>query len=191
MVGFTDVGGLGAFGVDAVSRPLPGGGEAAFETRSTRIGRMVGERWLLKEKEFKRIYSKVPRLTVEVIVRDEHGAIYLTQRSAGPCKGLWHLPGGTVQYGESLLHAVQRVALRELSIDVQHANNCGYIEYPSHYEKGLDCPVGLVFEATGYSGDPMVNTEASSGAWFTKLPDDAHPDQDKFLVNNGYLAVKS
>jgi 8-oxo-dGTP diphosphatase len=152
---------------------------------------MAEEQWPLKKEEFDEIYSKVPRLTVEVIVRDEHGAVYLTQRATGPCKGLWHLPGGTVQFGETLFHAVQRVALRELSIDVQRASNCGYIEYPSHYLKRRDCPVGLVFEVAAYSGNPMVNEEASGGAWFTKLPEHAHPDQDEFLVNNGYLAAKS
>lgn len=152
---------------------------------------MVEEQRPLSKEEFDKIYSKVPRLTVEVIVRDEHGAVYLTQRAAGPCKGLWHLPGGTVQFREALFHAVQRVARRELSIDVKHARNSGYIEYPSHYLKSRDYPVGIVFEVTDYSGDPMVNAEASGGAWFTKLPEGAHPDQDEFLVNNGYLEVKS
>lgn len=155
------------------------------------MGRAEEKQWSLKKEEFKQIYSKVPRLTVEIIVRDERGALYLTRRAAGPCKGRWHLPGGTVRFGETLLHAVHRVAMRELSIDVQQAKDCGYIEYPSHYLNGLDSPVGLVFEITEYSGVPTPNAEASGGAWFTKLPDDMHPDQDQFLINKSYLATKS
>jgi ADP-ribose pyrophosphatase YjhB (NUDIX family) len=149
------------------------------------------DQWPLKEEEYKYIYSKVPRLAVDVIVRDESGALYLTQRAIEPCKGQWHLPGGTVRFGEALLTAVQRIALRELSIDVRHASNRGYIEYPSHYLNGLDAPVGLVFEITEYSGDPAANAEASDGGWFTKLPNDMHADQDEFLLDKAYLAVKS
>lgn len=147
------------------------------------------QHWPLNKEEYKYIYSKVPRLTVEIIVRDESGAIYMTRRSIDPCKGQWHLPGGTVQFGEALIAAVRRVAMRELSIDVHEATNRGYIEYPSHYLSNLDHPVGLVFEVTDYSGNVAANADASASGWFTKLPDDMHADQDKFLLDNGYLAA--
>ena len=88
------------------------------------------QHWPLNKKEYEYIYSKVPRLTVEIIVRDESRAIYMTRRSIDPCKDQWHLPGGTVQFGEPLIDAVHRVAMRELSIDVHEATNRGYIEYP-------------------------------------------------------------
>src|ERR1700722_3107481 len=102
--------------------------------RLERAGTMrnVGDHeWPLSKEEFEHVYSKVPRLTVEIMVRDESGALYLTRRSIDPCKGQWHLPGGTVQFGESLIDAVGRVAMRELSISVHKATDCGYIEYPS------------------------------------------------------------
>jgi ADP-ribose pyrophosphatase YjhB (NUDIX family) len=150
---------------------------------------MANHRWPLKEEEYKYIYSKVPRLTVEIIVRDESGAIYLTQRSVEPCKEQWHLPGGTVRFGEALLDAVRRVAMRELSIDVHKAINRGYIEYPSHYSHGLDSPVGLVFEVTDYSGNLVTNAEASDSRWFTRLPHNTHADQDAFLLEKGYLVA--
>ncbi len=63
----------------------------------------------LTEEEFREIYSKVPRLTVEVIVQSSRG-ILLTKRASGPCSGLWHIPGGTVRFGEPLVAAVSRVA---------------------------------------------------------------------------------
>jgi ADP-ribose pyrophosphatase YjhB (NUDIX family) len=143
----------------------------------------------LREEEYRYIYSKVPRLTVEIIVRDEGGALFLTRRSIEPCKGQWHLPGGTVRFGEALLIAVRRVAMRELSIDVRAAVNCGYIEYPSHYLSGLDSPVGLVFEVIDYSGNLAADTEASDSGWFTKLPHHMHADQDAFLLEKGYLVA--
>ncbi len=153
----------------------------------TGIVSSMGNTMPLTQEEFDCIYSKVPRLTVEVIVKDSSGAIYLTQRSVEPCQGQWHLPGGTVRFGEALFDAVRRVAKKELLIDVQKADNHGYIEYPSHYRKLRDSPVGLVFEVTDYKGDIGVNNEASNSGWFTKLPAGMHADQDVFLLNNGYI----
>jgi ADP-ribose pyrophosphatase YjhB (NUDIX family) len=138
----------------------------------------------LTPEEFDSIYSKVPRLTVEVVVRNATGAIYLAKRAIEPCKGQWHLPGGTVYYGESMLEAVRRVAKRELGITVTQAESRGFIEYPSHYRHGMDQPVGLVFEVVQFDGELQVDDEASEGGWFTSLPTPMHADQDDYLVAN-------
>jgi ADP-ribose pyrophosphatase YjhB (NUDIX family) len=90
----------------------------------------------LSQKEFTEIFHKVPRLTVEVIVLSPKG-ILLTKRQIEPCKGMWHIPGGTVRFGEHLTDAVHRKALDELSSDVIVDKFLGYIEYPSHYDEGL------------------------------------------------------
>jgi ADP-ribose pyrophosphatase YjhB (NUDIX family) len=134
----------------------------------------------LSQKEFTEIYSKVPRLTVEVVVKGSKG-IYLTKRDIEPCKGMWHLPGGTVKFGEKLTDTVFRTAKRELGIDVTVTSLLGYIEYPSHYEKGLDSPVGIVFLVKTFSGTIKTNFEASDGGWFEKLPENMHEEQINFL----------
>lgn len=143
----------------------------------------------LPEDEFRAIYSKVPRLTVDIVLRNATGAVYLTKRAIPPCQGQWHLPGGTVRFGEPLLGAVRRIARRELDIDVHAATGLGYVEYPSHYQNGLDSPVAMVFEVTGYSGVPDASSEAAGGDWFTVLPDRMHADEDRFLLDRGYLTT--
>lgn len=145
----------------------------------------------LTQADYDFTYSRVPRLAVDIIVRNAAGAVYLTRRAHGPGKGLWHIPGGTVRFGETLEHAVSRIARRELSVEITASRGHGWIEYPSHYLNGLDSPVGLVFEAVAYSGDPVVNAEASEGAWFTAVPDQMHADQDKFLTAGNYLTVEN
>jgi NUDIX domain len=158
------------------------------QERTSTIRKVEDHDWRLNKEEFRCVYSKVPRMTVEIVVRNESGALFLTRRSIDSCKDQRHLPGGTVQFGESLITAVRRLAMKELSINVHKADNCGYIAYPSHYLNNLDHPVGLVFEVTDYSGDLVADAEASNSGWFTKLPDHMHADQDKFLLDNGYLA---
>ena len=141
----------------------------------------------LPEDEFRAIYSKVPRLCVDIIVRNARGAVYLTKRAQQPCQGQWHLPGGTVFFGERLEQTVRRVAKRELSIDVTRSERRGIIEYPSHFENGLDSPVAVVFEAVEYVGEPVHGAEALDGGWYTTLPDPMHQDQDEFLLEAGYV----
>lgn len=134
----------------------------------------------LSETEFWQIYKRVPRLTVEVLLRSDAG-IYLTLRRIEPCKGLWHLPGGTVRFGERLVDAVKRIARREIGIEIDEVELKGYIEYPSHFLNGLDSPVGIAFAAKSYCGTISVNREASQGAWFKTLPENMHDEQKEFL----------
>jgi len=152
------------------------------------IGLMTNTKYPLSQQEFDVIYAKVPRLTLDIIVKNKDGKIYLTKRSNKvPCEGKWHLPGGTVFYGESLEQAIKRITRKELSIEVQSYINVGYIEYPSHYLNGLGTPVALVFEIIGYTGTPKIDEEAVAGDWFNSLPEDFHPDQDIFLIEKSYL----
>ena len=118
----------------------------------------------LPRDEFERIFSKVPRLTVEVLITSEERGVLLALRDVDPCRGMWNLPGGTVRFGERLVQAVRRVAADELGIAVRVGPLLGYIEYPSHYQNGLDSPVGLVFRA-----EPLDDAQPH-GQWFTVLP---------------------
>jgi len=135
----------------------------------------------LPQHEFEQIFSRVPRLTVEVVIADPQRGVLLTLRESGPCAGLWHIPGGTVRFGEPAVEAVARVARDELGITVTAGELLGYIEYPSHYENGLDHPIGLAFQAltdTTAIDPPALNSPAR---WFTELPAQIHDEQREFL----------
>ncbi|MGO9027257.1 MAG: NUDIX domain-containing protein [Acidimicrobiales bacterium] len=138
----------------------------------------------LSEEEFHAIYSRVPRLTVEVIVQSRRGVL-LTKRATGPCTGLWHIPGGTVQFGERLVAAVERVAGVELGLEVSVGPFLGYIEYPSHYLNGLDSPVGLAFVV--HVGEDQLTSLADQPSWFAALPDQMHREQRDFLLEHGLV----
>jgi 8-oxo-dGTP pyrophosphatase MutT (NUDIX family) len=132
----------------------------------------------LPKDEFDWIFSRVPRVTVEVVISTPERGVLLSLRDIEPCKGLWHLPGGTVRFGEPLVEAVGRVARDELGLSVDVGEMLGYIEYPSHYENGLDCPVGLAFAAeVSPHAQPPAGCE-----WFKALPDNMHDEQQDFLA---------
>ncbi|MGA3218608.1 MAG: NUDIX domain-containing protein [Acidimicrobiales bacterium] len=139
----------------------------------------------LPQAEYEAIYARVPRLTVEVVIASEAGVL-LTRREAGPCRGLWHIPGGTVRFGEPLAAAVARVAQDELGLEATAGALLGYIEYPSHLERGLDWPVGMAFRtvlATSSAGQPLARPEVAG--WFCRLPDEMHDEQRAFLRAHG------
>ena len=142
----------------------------------------------LLQVEYEEIYAKVPRLTVEVVIVSPDGVL-LARRQAGPCQGLWHIPGGTVRFGEPLNTAVHRVAEQELAIEVIVDSLLGYMEYPSHLERGVDWPVGIAFSVhlTPSSADHFRSTP-DAVAWFAQLPDEMHDEQKLFLRERGLAA---
>jgi ADP-ribose pyrophosphatase YjhB (NUDIX family) len=134
--------------------------------------------WLPKE-EFFAIYRRVPRLCVEVLILEPERGVVLKLRDIPPNVGAWHIPGGTVLFGEPLAEAVKRVARAELGLEVEVGELLGYIEYPSHYENGLDSPVGLAFRTRRLTHA----SELPAGCeWFTQLPDGLYEEQRDFLV---------
>lgn len=138
----------------------------------------------LPQAEFEAIFAKVPRLTVELVLRGPSGVL-LTQRSSGPCAGLWHLPGGTVRYGEPLTEAVARVGQGELGLALRATELLGYLEYPSHLAAGIDWPVGIAF-AVEASGEPAL---AADRSWCSSPPAPMHDEQRQFLEDLGAFAA--
>lgn len=131
--------------------------------------------------EFKRIYSQVPRLTVEVVVRTEQGVV-LVQRQEKSWHGQWHIPGGTVLYRETLKEAVQRVVQEELGIEVNVGEMIGYIEYPSEEkERGFGWTVGIAFSCTPASAIPQDRWQAEKIQEFETLPENVIKEQVTIL----------
>ena len=137
--------------------------------------------WLPKA-DFDAIYSRVPRLCVEVILRDARRGVVLALRDIPPNIGSWHIPGGTVLYGERVIDAVRRVARMELGVAVDVGELLGYIEYPSHVEAGIDSPVGMAFAAM--LTDPADGDVLPDNCrWCTALPDGLYAEQRAFLAS--------
>ncbi len=134
--------------------------------------------WLPKP-EYDAIFSRVPRLCVEVVIVTGARGVLLALRDIPPNLGAWHIPGGTVLFGEPLTEAVKRVARDELGLDVVPGELLGYIEYPSHYENGLDSPVGLAFRCAVVNGGAADTPPGCE--WFARLPEGLYAEQRDFL----------
>lgn len=133
----------------------------------------------LTSEEFRSIYSQVPRLTVEIIVKSEDG-ILLTLRDIEPYKGIWHIPGGTVYFNERLSDAVKRVAKKELDIVVTDSKFINYIEYPTHINHSFDVPIGMAF-LVEYDGEVQIDRQASEAKFFKMPPANIVTEQSAFI----------
>lgn len=139
----------------------------------------------LPKKVFDEIYTKVPRLCVDLLVRDSLGKVLLTKRSVG-WNNNWHFPGGTLQFGESLDSCAKRVAKEELSIEITPKNFVGIIEYPfEKFDKGFGQPITLVLDCSPNSLDIVLDWQATEWKFFSKkeVPKDTIPVVKEFLKN--------
>ena len=133
----------------------------------------------LSQKEFDKIYSKVPRVSVDIVVKTGKGII-LTKRSFGPWKGQWHIPGASIRYGESIKDAIERVAKKELNLKVKVIKKLGDIEWLDKFkERGHS--ISLVFLVKTVSGEIKLDFQATSYNFFKKIPLNTIKEQRKFL----------
>lgn len=126
-----------------------------------------------------------PYLTVDVIIETKGGIVLIKRRN--PPYG-WAIPGGFVDYGESLEQAAAREAREETRLDVHLVE-----QFYSYSEPGRDPrfhTVSTVFIATG-SGTPDAADDASEAAVFShsKLPEVLAFDHGRILAD--YLSYKS
>lgn len=131
--------------------------------------------------EFEYIYSKVPRLCVEVIVKTREG-IVLSKRSIPPWIGKWHIPGGTVLFKETLEDAARRVAKVELGVEVEVQKFLGFLYYPSEEkERGYGWSIGAAFLSTIKSGEIRGSEQGEEVKAFKTLPENTVAEQKEFL----------
>lgn len=134
------------------------------------------------EEEFKEIFSRVPRLCVDLVIRSPRGVI-LTLRKHYAWHGQWHIPGGTVYYEETIEEAIRRVANEEIGVRVDIPKFLGYLEYPSERtERGFGRSISLVFLCdTTDTLFKRENHDASDIRAFSELPNSLISEQRAFL----------
>lgn len=74
-----------------------------------------------------RAYPSQPVIGVGAIVLRED-EVLLIRRGSAPQKGLWSLPGGGLELGESLDQAIQREVLEETGLEVRVLEFAGVFE---------------------------------------------------------------
>jgi 8-oxo-dGTP diphosphatase len=103
-----------------------------------------------------------PEVAVGALAVD-HGRLLCIRRGHGPGAGLWSLPGGRVEAGETLHEAVVREVMEETGLEVVVDRFVGYVERigEGYHFVILDFGVTLLDPGT----DPIAGDDAAEAAW--------------------------
>lgn len=116
--------------------------------------------------EMPAVYPVCPQVAVGAVVfRD--GSVLLVRRGNPPAQGVWAIPGGRVQLGETLKQAAEREILEEtgvviragepvLTFDVVETDPSGAVRF--HY-------VIVDLKAEYVSGKPQAGDDALEARW--------------------------
>ena len=116
--------------------------------------------------ERSRTYPTRPYLAVSAaIFRD--GRVLIVRRARPPAHGLYTLPGGGVELGETLEEAVIREVREETGLDVEPVALAGYRQAIARDAAGAVERhfVILPFAARWLAGEPRLNEELSDARW--------------------------
>jgi 8-oxo-dGTP diphosphatase len=113
-----------------------------------------------------RAYPQRPFLAVSAaIVRD--GKILVVRRARAPAHGLYTLPGGVVEVGETLVEAVAREVLEETGMTVEPVALAGFREAVARdaQDRVERHFVILCFAARWQAGELVLNEELDEARW--------------------------
>lgn len=111
--------------------------------------------------------SDRPRLAVGAVVIDQRADgpyVVLARRSQPPRVGQWSLPGGKVEFGESLHDALAREIREECGLDVSVGRLLEVIEIVQRGEQPVHYVI-LDYECRVVGGELRAGDDASEVAW--------------------------
>jgi len=104
-----------------------------------------------------------PQLAVSAaIFRD--GKILLVRRARSPAKGFYSLPGGRVEFGETLHGALHREVDEETALKIEIVDLAGWREVVPGTSGGGHYLI-MSFAARWASGEPVLNDEHDDFKW--------------------------
>ena len=108
----------------------------------------------------------VPTAAVGAVIWSPRGEVLLVKRGREPRKGEWSIPGGKVEFGETLRDALIREVEEETGLKIEVLNVVDVVDFfgpetggrPSHHYVLID------FTARA-SGSPRIGSDAVEAKW--------------------------
>jgi len=116
----------------------------------------------------RRIYPASPFSGVGAVVYNNAGKILLVKRANEPNKGMWSIPGGAIELGETIYQAAEREVLEECSVKIKIQRFLDAAENMVKDEKGRIKYHYVIIDllAKYVSGKLKAGTDASDCGWF-------------------------
>jgi 8-oxo-dGTP diphosphatase len=104
-----------------------------------------------------------PQLAVSAAIF-RHGKILLVRRARSPAIGFYSLPGGRVEFGETLHEALHREVAEETALQVEIVGFAGWREVVPGTSGGGHYVI-MSFAARWSAGEPLLNDELDDFRW--------------------------
>lgn len=127
----------------------------------------------LSPQEFAESFRTVPRIAVNLVAKDSEGRVLLVRRNIPPQEGAWHMPGGFILKNETIEACRDRVAEKELGIQISkdaHVDLLGVFDDIDKDPRGhvIDLAFGVSLDEGRQIPPSDENSEAR---FFDKLPE--------------------
>ena len=95
------------------------------------------------------------------------GKALIARRGRAPNQGLWSLPGGRIEFGETAAEAARRELLEETGVTAEVLGLAEIVEAIAHDEMGAATRHAVILAYAGRwtSGEPLTGEEALEIAW--------------------------
>ncbi len=113
-----------------------------------------------------RAYPDRPYLAVSAAIIHD-GRVLLARRARGPALGVWTMPGGVVESGETLIEALKREIAEETGLTIEPVALAGHREVLVRDENRRVSRhfVILCFASRWIAGEPRLNEELAEARW--------------------------
>lgn len=134
---------------------------------------------------------KKPSVTVDIFIFDDDFNFILIKRKNDPYKGFWALPGGFVDYGETVEDAAVREAKEETSIDIELKGLVNVYSDPKRDPRGHTITVAYI--AKGNLNDMKADSDAKEIGIFSyeKLDEINIAFDHSKIINDCFNKAKS
>jgi 8-oxo-dGTP diphosphatase len=119
-------------------------------------------------------------LCAVAIVAEEKGKVLFIKRNVEPAKGMWALPGGFIEQGETVEGAALRELNEETGVTAESAEIIKVVTENTFFFRSL---IIIGVRATGISGKPKAGDDACDVKWcdIRKIPAVTFPVHRLFI----------
>ncbi|WP_152555669.1 NUDIX hydrolase [Methylomarinum vadi] len=123
----------------------------------------------------------MPAIGVGAVVLNRRGQILLIKRDKAPAHGLWSIPGGKQEAGETLVEACRREVLEETGLKVKIHNILAVVE--RRLEGFHYVIVDFFAECSDEKTFPVAQSDASEACWVAPV------HLERFALVEGLKAI--
>jgi len=115
------------------------------------------------------VHPSHPQLAVSAAIFRDH-KLLLVRRARSPAKGFYSLPGGRVEFGETLHAALHREVDEETALRIEIIGLAGWREVVPGATGGGHYLI-MSFAARWTAGEPVLNDELDDFRWLSPADD--------------------